>query len=154
MPLELNEVKKKRIKVIHMGYFHKWDPQEMFYYASENTGFRANSERTEGSYSKYSSIDDKLDAFHYYTTFIKFGIGRATYDTAQEIRNEKITRIEGQTLVKKYDSEFPNKHYQEFLDYVNINNQEFEDKVNEFRSPHLWKKTKSVWKLKSTCFSD
>jgi hypothetical protein len=32
-----------------------------------------------GSYSKYSSIDDKIDDFHYYTTFIKFGIGRATY---------------------------------------------------------------------------
>ena len=37
-------------------------------------------ERTPGTYSKYNSIDDKIDDFHYYTTYIKFGIGRATYD--------------------------------------------------------------------------
>lgn len=154
MPVELNEIKKKKIKVIHMGYFHKWDPQEMYYYASENTGFRANSERTEGSYSKYSSIDDKLDMFHYYTTYIKFGIGRATYDTAQEIRNKKITRIEGKMLVKKYDSEFPKKYYQEFLDYVNINEIEFNKIIDKFRSPHLWKKINTGWKLKKTCYSN
>ena len=38
--------------------------------------------------------------FHYYTTLIKFGLGRATYDAAQEIRNGKITRDEGINLVK------------------------------------------------------
>jgi hypothetical protein len=67
----------------------------------KNTGFRPNTERTEGSYSKYSSIDDKIDPFHYYLIHIKFGLGRASYDAAQEIRNEKITREEGINLVKK-----------------------------------------------------
>ena len=75
-----------------MGYFHKWDPQEMYYYAAENTGFKANTERTEGTYSKYSSIDDKIDSFHYYTMHIKFGIGRASFDASQEVRNDKINR--------------------------------------------------------------
>ena len=41
--------------------------------------------------------------FHYLTTLIKFGIGRATYDAAQEIRNNKITREEGVQLVRKFD---------------------------------------------------
>ena len=45
--------------------------------------------------AKYNSIDDKMDPLHYHTLFIKFGIGRATYDAAQEIRNGKITREEG-----------------------------------------------------------
>ena len=42
------------------------------------TGFKPNTERTEGSYSKYSSIDDKIDDFHYYTTYIKYGLGRSS----------------------------------------------------------------------------
>lgn len=63
-----------------------------YYYAVENGGFQASPERTLGTYSKYNSIDDKIDDFHYYTTYIKFGIGRATYDAAQEIRNDEITR--------------------------------------------------------------
>ena len=37
---------------------------------------------------------------------IKFGIGRATYDAVQEIRNQKITREEGVNLVRKYDTNF------------------------------------------------
>ena len=34
--------------------------------------------RSAGTYSKYSGIDDKIDDLHFYTTYIKFGIGRAT----------------------------------------------------------------------------
>ena len=43
-----------------------------YYYAVENGGFQASPERTPGTYSKYNSIDDKIDDFHYYATFIKF----------------------------------------------------------------------------------
>ena len=78
--------------------------------AVENTKFKARPFRTQGTYSKYNSIDDKIDDLHYYTTYIKFGIGRATYDSAQEIRTEKITREEGVNLVKQYDQEFPKKY--------------------------------------------
>ena len=92
IPLDKNFISKNNISVHYLGYYEKWDPQEVFYYASENTGFKPNPERTEGTYGRYSSIDDKIDMFHYYTTLIKFGLGRATYDAAQEIRNGKITR--------------------------------------------------------------
>ena len=54
--------------------------------------------------------------FHYYTTLIKFGIGRATYDASQEVRNEKITREEAVYLVRKYHQEFPPKYFEEFLE--------------------------------------
>ena len=63
-----------------------------YYYTIENSNFIPSPERTPGTYSKYSSIDDKLDDLHYYTTYIKFGMGRATYDSSQEIRNEEINR--------------------------------------------------------------
>ena len=131
-----------------MSYFMKWDPQENFYYASEHTGFKSNSERTEGTYSKYSSIDDKIDNFHWYTTLIKFGIGRATYESAQEIRNDKITREEGVNLVKQYDQEFPKKYFQEFLKYIDIDEKTFFKTIDKFRSPHIWEKKNKKWVLK------
>ena len=49
-----------------------------------------------------SSIDDKIDPFHYFTTLIKFGIGRCTYDAAQEVRNDKITRDEARSITKSF----------------------------------------------------
>ena len=67
----------------------------------ENTGFKARPFRSQGTYSKYNSIDDKIDDFHHYTRFIKFGIGRATDDASQEIRNKHITREEAKILVKE-----------------------------------------------------
>ena len=89
LPADKEKLRSIGTTVHYLGYYLKWDPQECYYYASEHTGFLANTERTEGSYSKYCSIDDKIDPLHYYTTFIKFGIGRATYDAAQEIRKWK-----------------------------------------------------------------
>ena len=49
-------------------------PQEAYYYAVENTNFKARPHRTQGTYSKYNSIDDKIDDLHYYTRFIKLGL--------------------------------------------------------------------------------
>ena len=136
------------IEVHYLGYYLKWDPQECFYYAADHTGFSPNTERTQGSYSKYSSIDDKIDPFHYYTTLAKFGLGRASYDAAQEIRNGKITREEGVALVKKFDEEFPEKFFPEFLDYISCSESEFHQTVDQFRSPHLWGKSAGEWVLR------
>lgn len=147
LPVDGAVLEKLKTEVHYLGYYLKWDPQECFYYAVENTGFVPNTERTEGSYSKYSSIDDKIDPLHYYTTFIKFGIGRATYDSAQEVRNGKITREEGIALIKRYDAEFPKKYFPEILEYMGITEERFWEVIDKARSPHLWNKTANGWEL-------
>ena len=87
---------------IYYWILSNWIPQEAFYYAVDKCKFRPRPFRTQGTYSKYNSIDDKIDDLHYYATFIKYGIGRATHDASQEIRNKHITREEGKYLVKKF----------------------------------------------------
>ena len=94
-------------------------------------------------------MDDKTDGFHYYLSYIKFGIGRTTSDTAHEIRDKKITRDEGIALVKKYDGEFPEKYFQTTLDYMDISKELFWDVIDSWRSPHIWKKDGNKWVLKS-----
>ena len=153
LPIEKKEIKNKKFEVHHMNFYKNWDPQENFYYASKNLNFLTNQERTTGTYSKYSSIDDKIDDFHYYTTYIKFGLGRATYDACQEIRAEKITREEGVKLVKLYDSEFPKRYFNDFLDYIGIDKNNFFKIINNFRSNHLWKKIKkNKYRLRKTIY--
>ncbi len=148
-PLDINDVKKSGLEVHFMSYYKLWRPQDNFYYAVENCNFLPNPERSEGTYSKYSSLDDKTDGFHYFTTFIKFGIGRASYDAAQEIRNGHIDREEGVALVKKFDGEFPKKYFKEFLNYVELTEQQFWQYIDEARSPHLWEKDGNTWRLKN-----
>ena len=149
IPPKAEYLESKGVEVHYLGYYLPWDPQECYYYAAKHTGFKANIERTEGSYSKYSSIDDKIDPFHYYTTLTKFGLGRASYDAAQEIRNDKIDRDEGINLVDLYDNEFPKKFFKEFLNYISISEDHFHEIIDKFRSPHLWgKDINGNWKLR------
>jgi len=143
-------VVKKQIKVHYLGYYLKWIPQDNYYYSVEHTGFKPNDQRTEGTYSKYNSIDDKTDPYHYWTTLIKFGIGRTTYDAAQEIRNNHINRDEGVALVKRFDQEFPTRYLKDFLDYISMTEEEFWETADKFRSPHIWKKENGDWKLRHT----
>ncbi len=123
-------------------------PQENYYYCVENTGFKANKERSEGTYSKYASLDDKIDGFHYYLMFIKFGIGRATSDAAHEVRDGHLTREEAVALVGRFDGEFPKKYYELFLDYAGITEQEFNDVVNSWRPAHVWREINGEWFLR------
>jgi len=89
---------------------------------------------------------------HYYTTFIKFGIGRATYDASQEIRNHHLTREDGMALVKKFDGEFPDKYFNKIMDYVGMEPDHFLELCDKFKSPHLWEKQSGEWKLRHNVF--
>ena len=108
------------VEVHYLGYYLKWHPQSCYYYSVYHGGFECSPERTPGTYSKYNSIDDKIDDFHYWTTYQKFGIGRATYDAAQEIRSGDITREEGVALVKKFDGEWPERFLDEINAYLSV----------------------------------
>ena len=151
LPIEESILKEKEINIHYLGYYLKWTPQEVYYYAVENTGFKARPFRTQGTYSKYNSIDDKIDDLHYYTTYIKFGIGRATYDASQEIRNKHITREEGVALVNRFDGEFPDRYFSEIMSYLEIDEEEFHNLCNKFRSPHLWLKEGKIFTLRNVC---
>lgn len=148
LPINVDELVRQQIEIHYLGYYIRWTPQECYYYSVEHADFRANDQRTEGTYSKYNSLDDKIDGYHYYTTWIKFGIGRATYDAAQEIRNNHIDREEGVALVRRFDGELPTRYYKEFLDYVSMSDTEFRELCDGFRSPHLWRKSGSDWVLR------
>ena len=165
LPADPNRIEEQKTEVHYLGYYLRWHPQSCYYYAVEHCGFEASPERTPGTYSKYNSIDDRIDDFHYYTTGVKFGLGRATYDAAQEIRSGDITRDEGVALVRRFDHEFPERFAEEIFAYLSIPPEEFpiastmfEQPVldreyfmrlaDTFRSPHLWMLDGDEWKLR------
>ena len=148
LPADHRDLERSNIEVHYLGYYLKWTPQEAYYYAVEHTGFEANPVRTEGTYSKYNSLDGKMDGYHYYTTYIKFGLGRATYDASQEIRNKHLTREEGVALVHRFDGEFPQRYFQEVMDAIEMAPDHFLELCDQFRSPHLWEQENGEWKLR------
>ncbi len=166
IPIDRNIIEQNNIKYYYLGYFEKWHPQGAYYYSVDNGKFQASPERTTGTYNTYNSIDDKIDDFHYHTTYIKFGIGRASYDAAQEIRSGDLMREEGVSLVKRFDGEFPERWANEIFEYLSLPESEF-PRISKFfekpifdrqyydvlsdnaRSPHLWKWDKNIgWELR------
>jgi len=155
LPADPDALDAGGVDVHYLGYYLRWHPQSAYYYAVKHGGFEASPERTPGTYSKYNSIDDKIDDFHYWTTRVKFGIGRATYDASQEIRSGDITRAEGVALVRRFDHEWPERFADDVMAYLSVRRGEMPEafaalEVPEmsrgylhelaagFRSPHLW----------------
>jgi N-acetyl sugar amidotransferase len=165
LPADPGRVLDANVEVHYLGHYLKWHPQSCYYYAIENSDFQASPERTPGTYSKYNSIDDRIDDLHYLTTGIKFGIGRASYDAAQEIRSGDINREEGVALVKRFDHEYPERFIGELFSYLSLPEREFPEAskmfenpiidkeyfrllADQFRSPHLWYSEGGQWKLR------
>jgi len=150
-PPPVEALSKLGVEFHWFGYYHKWIPQENFYYVAENYGFKTNPEgHSEATYNKYASLDDLTDPMHYYLSYIKFGIGRATSDAAHEIREKHLTREEGVALVHRYDHVFPDRYFQEFLNYMDMTAHEFWDVMDAFREKrsNLWGRQNGEWVLK------
>jgi N-acetyl sugar amidotransferase len=154
-PPAAEALRQAGIQMHWFSYYQKWVPQENYYYAAEHAGLQANRDgRSEGTYSKYASLDDKLDGFHYFLGFVKFGIGRTTSDASHEIRDGHITREEGVALVHRYDGEFPGAYFREFLTYLDITEEQFWRTVDKYRPAHLWERVDGNWRLKARVASD
>ena len=144
----LKETKKSDIEMHWWSYYHPWIPHENFYYATKYTGFEPSPERTEGTYTKHTSIDDRTDYFHWLLAYVKFGYGRATREACSEIRCGHITREEGVALVHRYDHEFPQKYFKDFLGYLDITEDHFWSIIDRYRASHIWEKKGTEWKLR------
>ena len=51
-------------------------------------------------------------------------------------------------MVEKYDGEFPEKYYEEFLKFTEISDEEFVSIIDSWRSDHIWE-FKNRWQLKN-----
>ena len=54
-------------------------------------------------------------------------------------------------MVEKFDGEFPDRYFNEIMDYLDIKPERFMELCDKFRSPHLWgKDAQGNWNLYHT----
>ena len=83
---------------------------------------------------------------------MKFGMCRASRDAQTDIRRHHITRDEGVILVNRYDGEFPKKHFNWFLDYMNVSEDFFWQVMDLYREKsNVWNKVNGKWKMTKPC---
>jgi N-acetyl sugar amidotransferase len=138
LPALPSDIERVGVEVHYLGYYMPWVPQESYYDACEHYGFEARPFRTEGTYSRYNSIDDHAEGPNHYALYCKTGIGRASYDASQEIRYGHIDREEALALVARYDHETPKRDLEAFLPFIGMSEDRFFELCREARPEHLF----------------
>ena len=135
------EMDKFDMKVYDLGHFFPWEFQDNIRTVKEY-GWKAADTHNEGTFANWEDIDCGFMPIHQYFKFIKFGYARATDHAAYEIRMERMTQAEAKDLIMEYDWRLPRRHFQEFLDFIEITERYFFETVDRFANPVLFKKNK------------
>lgn len=145
-----NEVDRIGVHALYFAYFFRWSIRENYEFIREKIDFMTDPKgRTDGTFTNFDSLDDKIDNLYYYMQTIKFGFGRATRDACRQIQNGQMTRAQGLEWVRKYDEEFPSSNFAENLEYLGLDNERFTEIVDLHRNPEIWKFEGNQWKLRS-----
>lgn len=124
---------------IFLGYYVRWDARKQVEIIKKK-GFGVKEDGPiEGTYTNYENLDCDLASIHDYPKYVKFGFGRATDHACLDIRNGRLTREEALKLVYKYDGKLFKNRVQQFLDYVEISEEEFYRVLDSFTNKKIFK---------------
>ncbi len=127
------------VQGIYVGNFFKWDPNEHTRAMTEEYGFECARLPFERTYRTMSNLDDMHEnGLHDYMKFIKFGYGRASDHASKDIRDGYMTRAEGIEMVRRYDHVKPRRDLERWLEYVDMDETEFDRVADTFRNPRVW----------------
>lgn len=142
------ELRRRGIRSIYLGYYHWWDGYAHYQIAKE-FGFRPRRQGPlSGNTLDYDNIDEKLCELHIWLKFLKFGFWRPTDQCCYQIWNGRMERAEAVQLVNAKQFEFPHEFLPEFLEFHNITEGEFWDCAEKWRNHDIWYKRDGQWRLR------
>jgi N-acetyl sugar amidotransferase len=131
------------LKVAHWSYFEQWDSYRNYLVAKEQCGLKETDDTNEGTFTNFAQNDQALYGLHAYLMYLKFGFGRATQDAGIEIRRGAMSRDQALNLVRMYDGKFPEEHRETYLEYFQIDEQDFFSILKKFTNQDLFEVTTS-----------
>jgi len=139
------EITKKKIKGIYIGNFFKWDGHYNYNLMKKLYSWKESNLPFERTYRTYSNLDDRYEnGIHDLMKFIKFGYGRCSDHASKDIRNGRISRKEGESLVKKYDH-VVSSDLDYWLRYVEMTKKQFWNIADSFRDYRVWEIKDNEW---------
>jgi N-acetyl sugar amidotransferase len=141
------DIRRVGVRGIYVSNYFKWDANEHIKIVTEKYGFKLPPEPFERTYRKMSNLDDMHEnGIHDYLKFVKFGYGRATDHSCKDIRSGLLTREEAIGMVRKMDH-VKSKDLYRWLEYVGMEEKEFDRIADAFRDPRVWwKDEKGDWR--------
>ena len=135
-----DEINNVGVSGVFLGSYFFWDARKQLEIV-KNNGFNVKEDGpTEGTYTNYENIDEKLVSLHDYLKYVKYGFGRATDHACLDIRNNRLSRLEGLKLVEKLDGKYPHFGVSEFMKYSGMQKSEVDEIIDSFTNPLLFKR--------------
>ena len=140
----------KKLNIFYFAYFFKWSMYENYLYVKKKMPeFKTNPfGRTEGTFTDFDSLDDKIDDLYYYMQYIKFGFGRCSRDASRLINSGHLTRKKGIKYLKKYDGEYPSRNKEDVLNFLKMSAFDMDTIINKHRNDEIWQQKRNNWRLK------
>lgn len=133
------EIERVGVTGIFLGSYFFWDARKQLEIVKK-CGFQIKEDGpSEGTYTNYENIDEKLVGLHDYLKYVKYGFGRATDHVCIDIRNGRLTREEGLELVKKFDGKYPNYGISEFINYSGMTKFDVDSIIDSYTNPIIFK---------------
>jgi N-acetyl sugar amidotransferase len=136
------EIIKKNITGIFLGYFFPWDGYEN-YKIAKNRGFKTYDKDLEGSIVNYENLDNAQMRIHDYFKFLKFGYDRVTDWCCWHIRRGRLTRNDAIKINSDKSGKYPNEYMgyslYEILKEIDCTIDEFNKICDNFTNKKLFK---------------
>ncbi len=137
------ELKRVGVRGIFLGYYFQWDARKQVRIILQH-GFNVKTDGpVEGTYTNYENLDEATVSVHDYLKFLKYGFGRATDHACLDIRNGRISRDGGLTLVRKYDGKYPHYGVQKFIEYSGLRKDEVDAVFDRFTNTLIFQRDSS-----------
>jgi N-acetyl sugar amidotransferase len=130
---------------IYIGNFFKWDPKKHTEDMISQYKWQPSKTPFQRTYRMASNLDDRYEnGIHDLLKFIKFGYGRASDHASKDIRAGLMSRDKGIEMVRKYDH-VVSDDLQYWLNYVEMNEDQFWRIADSFRDPRVWSIQNGEW---------
>ena len=139
------DIERVGIRGIYLNNYLRWDTKAQHEQMIEQYGYEtAPQTRT---FDTYSDVDSLIYSdLHDYIKHLKFGYGKVTDHVCREIRLRRMTREQGQTLVRDY-SDRPAQYTELFLKWLEMDHKNLFQTIDRFRDPTIWRRDDEGWKL-------
>lgn len=139
------ELFESKIRGLYLGNYVHWEANEHTKLVIDRYGFKVPDTSFERTYRRMSNLDDVHEnGIHDYLKYVKFGYGRCTDHTCKDIRAGLMSRGQALDLVETMDP-IKSSDLARWLEYVGMNEPEFDAIADTFRDPRVWWRRGDSW---------
>jgi hypothetical protein len=138
-PLERDFV-DNAIQIIYLGVFwNNWSLRDNALHSMlEGLEVRKDDVSKTGDLHGFTSLDEDWVTVNQMIKYYKYGFGRVTEYVNEDIRRNRISRLEGVDIVAKWDGSCSDTYISDFCEYLEITPEDFWQQVHFFTNTKLF----------------